>query len=74
MRMRDLRVSVEDIGAAGGGDDDGDGGTEGDGDVLVWRRYSDVVHEVVSLWCRDVDAFDLDPLWLLPTLRTHKSW
>lgn len=63
-KMRELRVSVEDIGHGGGGDGDG----------LVWRRYSEVVREVVSVWCRDVDAFDLDPLWLLPKLRTHKSW
>lgn len=70
MRTRDLRVSVEDIGVAVDGD--GDGG--GDGDGVVWRRYSDVVQEVVSLWCRDVEAVDLDPLWLLPKLRTHKTW
>lgn len=73
MRMRDLRVttSAEDIG--GFGDGDGSGG-DGGGDDSAWRRYSDVVQEVVSLWCRDVDAFDLDPLWLLPKLRTHKAW
>eukprot|EP00903_Cladosiphon_okamuranus_P019892 g18284.t1 len=68
MRMRDLRVSVEDIGGA----TDGDG--DGDGDDAVWRRYSEVVHEVVSVWCRDVHEVDLDPLWLLPKLRTHKAW
>lgn len=47
------------------------GGTRDD---AVWRRYSDVVQELVSLWCQDVDTFDLDPLWLLPKLRTHKNW
>lgn len=75
MRMTDLRVmtSVEDIGGVGDGDGGG-GGDEGGGDGSVWRRYSDVVQEVVSTWCRDVDAFDLDPLWLLPKLRTHKAW
>jgi len=61
----DLRPAVD----AGGG-----GGGAGAGDDLVWRRYAEVVQEVVSTWCRDVDAFDLDPLWLLPKLRAHKNW
>lgn len=72
MGMKDLRVSVGESGCAGAGAGAGFG--DGDGDGLVWRRYSDVVHEVVSLWCQDVNAFDLDPLWLLPKLRAHKSW
>lgn len=46
----------------------------GSGDGSAWRRYSDVVEEVVSLWCRDPETFDLDPLWLLPKLRAHKNW
>ncbi len=65
-----LRLSV-DVGGAGGG---GGGGGGGGDDDLVWRRYAEVVHSVVSTWCRDVDAFDLDPLWLLPKLRAHKNW
>ncbi|CAM9352115.1 unnamed protein product [Scytosiphon promiscuus] len=58
--MRDMRL---------GGDESGHSY-----DYLAWRRYGDVVKEVVSLWCQDADAFDLDPLWLLSKLRTHKSW
>lgn len=59
-RRKDLRLAVD------------DGGGTGDGSV--WQRYSSVVQEVVSLWCQDVNAFDLDPLWLLPKLRTHTNW
>lgn len=47
------------------------GGTD---DGSAWMRYAAVVQEVVSLWCRDAAAFDLDPLWLLPKLRSHKNW
>ncbi|CAM9469136.1 unnamed protein product [Ectocarpus sp. 13 AM-2016] len=43
-------------------------------DGSAWRRYSDVVEEVVSQWCKHGDAFGLDPLWLLPKLRAHKNW
>ncbi|CAB1101944.1 unnamed protein product [Ectocarpus sp. CCAP 1310/34] len=56
----DLRLGVEDSGET----DDGS----------AWRRYSDVVEEVVSQWCKHGDAFGLDPLWLLPKLRAHKNW
>lgn len=56
----DLRLGVEESGETGDGS--------------AWRRYSDVVEEVVSQWCQDGDAFDLDPLWLLPKLRAHKNW
>ena len=62
---RDLRLSVDVGGGIGGG---------GTGDDSAWRRYAEVVQEVVSAWCRDADAFDLDPLWLLPKLRAHKNW
>ncbi|CAM9702470.1 unnamed protein product, partial [Ectocarpus fasciculatus] len=56
----DLRLGVEDSGETGDGS--------------AWRRYSDVVEQVVSQWCQDGDAFSLDPLWLLPKLRAHKNW
>lgn len=58
--VRDLRLGGEDSG--------------GSDDVPTWRRYADVVQQVVSLWCQDADSFDLDPFWLLSKLRTHKSW
>lgn len=41
---------------------------------LAWLRYSHVVKEVVSTWCRDPGTFDLDPLWLLPKLRAYQNW
>lgn len=43
-------------------------------DHTAWRRYSDVVEEIALLWCRDPDAVDLDPLWLLQKLRVHRQW
>lgn len=52
----------------------GGGGGGGKDNYAVWRRYADIVQEVVSAWCRDPATFDLDPLWLLPKLRVHRNW
>lgn len=57
-----IRLNAE--GEEGGGTDDGS----------AWMRYADIVEELVSLWCRDASALDLDPVWLLPKLRSHKNW
>lgn len=35
----------------------------------VWGRYSEMVQDVVCSWCRDQEAYHLDPLWLLGKLR-----
>lgn len=46
----------------------------GKSDYVARRRYTDIVQEVVSAWCRDPGSFALDPLWLLPKLRVHRNW
>lgn len=52
----------------------GSGNAGEDDDFSACRRYSEIVAEVVSLWCRDPDTFDLDPMWLLQKLKAHRNW
>lgn len=58
--------------ATGGGLSKGSGGVFDDDPAC--RRYDEVVQEVVTSWCRDPGTYDLDPLWLLPKLRSYRKW
>ncbi|CAN0232368.1 unnamed protein product, partial [Discosporangium mesarthrocarpum] len=40
----------------------------------MWRQYLGVVESAVDVWARDMEAYCLDPLWLLPKLKAHKHW
>ncbi|CAM9878353.1 unnamed protein product [Choristocarpus tenellus] len=42
--------------------------------LSMWERYLCVVDGVVAAWAVDMEAYCLDPLWLLPKLRTHRHW